>query len=501
MKKLFIVLAGLLATIGAGAADSSPILTIEGGQVQGVSTDIKGVTVFRGIPFAAPPTGKNRWKAPQPVIPWEGVKICDTFGHPPFQAVHYPGGYPSEWGYGDEAPYSEDCLYLNVWTKEPGNPKAKLPVAIWIFGGGMREGWGSEPEFDGQEWANKDVVLVSFNYRVGPFGFFAHPELSAEDPEHATGNWGMLDQIEAMKWVKKNIAQFGGDPDNVMIFGQSAGSRSVKFLCASPLTKGLFNKAVIMSGSGLVKPREQSATPAAQGAGQARPMMMMGGQQAMTTLAQAEESTKEVCDWANLKTLSQMRNASTEVIFAMASLYTNVTGKRSILTASPISPYIDGYTLPESFDDACLDGSLAQVPYLIGYTLNDAGNMGTQIVDFCLNREEKGGKAFAYQFARPLPDDGKHPEITRQLRGAFHSSDLWFVFKSLKHCWRPWTQGDWDLSEKMLTAWSNFAKYGDPNGPKGGDWKPFTEKNQQFMIFKLDENDAEASQLGNPTKR
>ena len=496
MKKLFFVLAGMLALVACGAQNSGPVLTIEGGQIQGVTTDIKGVTVYRGIPFAAPPTGQNRWRAPQPVIPWEGVKLCDKFGHPPFQAAHYPGGYTTEWGYGDEAPYSEDCLYLNVWTKKPGKPDAKLPVAIWIFGGGMREGWGSEPEFDGQEWANKDVVLVSFNYRVGPFGFFAHPELSAEDPEHATGNWGTLDQIEAMKWVKKNIAQFGGDPDNVMIFGQSAGSRSVKFLSASPLTKGLFNKAVIMSGSGLVKPRPQSdAAPAGRGMGMGMP------QQGMTTLAEAEASTKEVCDWANMTTLRQLRSAGTETIYALGTLYTNVTGKRSVLTASPISPYIDGYVLTESFDDACLDGSLAQVPYLIGYTLNDAGNMGTQIVDFCLNREEMGGKAYAYQFARPLPDDGNHPEVTQRLRGAFHSSDLWFVFKSLKHCWRPWTQGDWDLSEKMLTAWSNFAKYGDPNGPKGGEWKPLTKDNQQFMIFKLDENDAEASELGNPLAR
>ena len=496
MKKLFFVMAGMLSLVACGAQNSGPVLTIEGGQIQGVTTDIKGVTVYRGIPFAAPPTGQNRWRAPQPVIPWEGVKLCDKFGHPPFQAAHYPGGYTTEWGYGDEAPYSEDCLYLNVWTKKPGKPDAKLPVAIWIFGGGMREGWGSEPEFDGQEWANKDVVLVSFNYRVGPFGFFAHPELSAEDPEHATGNWGTLDQIEAMKWVKKNIAQFGGDPDNVMIFGQSAGSRSVKFLSASPLTKGLFNKAVIMSGSGLVKPRPQSdAAPAGRGMGMGMP------QQGMTTLAEAEASTKEVCDWANMTTLRQLRSAGTETIYALGTLYTNVTGKRSVLTASPISPYIDGYVLTESFDDACLDGSLAQVPYLIGYTLNDAGNMGTQIVDFCLNREEMGGKAYAYQFARPLPDDGNHPEVTQRLRGAFHSSDLWFVFKSLKHCWRPWTQGDWDLSEKMLTAWSNFAKYGDPNGPKGGEWKPLTKDNQQFMIFKLDENDVEASELGNPLAR
>lgn len=487
MKKLLTVLACVLSFAAANAGNKSPILTIEGGQIQGVSTDIKGVTVYRGIPFAAPPTGQNRWRAPQPVIPWEGVKICDTFGHPPFQAAHYPGGYTTEWGYGEEAPYSEDCLYLNVWTKKPGKTDAKLPVAIWIFGGGMREGWGSEPEFDGQEWAAKDVVLVSFNYRVGPFGFFAHPLISAEDPEHATGNWGMLDQIEAMKWVQKNIAQFGGDPDNVMIFGQSAGSRSVKFLCSSPLTKGLFNKAVIMSGSGLVKPRPQS--------------QFMGMQQSMTTLAQAEVSAKEVMDWANLKTLAQMRNAGTETVFALPTIYQQVTGKRSILSAAPISPYIDGYTLPESFDDACLDNSLAQVPYLIGYTLNDAGNMGTQIVDFCLNREEMGGKAYAYQFARPLPDDGNHPEVTQRLRGAFHSSDLWFVFKSLKHCWRPWTKGDWDLSEKMLTAWSNFAKYGDPNGKDGGEWQPLTNENRQFMIFKLDENDAENSALGNPLAR
>lgn len=493
MKKLLTVLACVLSFAAANAGNKSPVLTIEGGQIQGVSTDIKGVTVYRGIPFAAPPTGQNRWRAPQSVIPWEGVKICDTFGHPPFQAAHYPGGYTTEWGYGDEAPYSEDCLYLNVWTKKPGKTDAKLPVAIWIFGGGMREGWGSEPEFDGQEWAAKDVVLVSFNYRVGPFGFFAHPLISAEDPEHATGNWGMLDQIEAMKWVQKNIEQFGGDPDNVMIFGQSAGSRSVKFLCSSPLTKGLFNKAVIMSGSGLVKPRPQSETQSFGGFG--------GMQQSMTTLAQAEASTKEVMDWANLKTLSQMRNAGTETVFALPTIYQQVTGKRSILSAAPISPYIDGYTLPKSFDDACLDNSLAQVPYMIGYTLNDAGNMGTQIVDFCLNREEMGGKAYAYQFARPLPDDGNHPEVTQRLRGAFHSSDLWFVFKSLKHCWRPWTKGDWDLSEKMLTAWSNFAKYGDPNGADGGEWHPLTKDNRQFMIFKLDENDAENSGLGNPLAR
>ncbi len=499
MRKYFALLCLTALMACTSNVNRNPVLSIEGGQVQGVDTEVKGVTVYRGIPFAAPPIGENRWRAPQPVVPWEGVKICDTFGHPPFQAAHYPGGYTTEWGYGAEAPYSEDCLYLNVWTKASGKPEKKLPVAIWIFGGGMREGWGSEPEFDGKYWADKDVVLVSFNYRVGPFGFFAHPLLSAEDPEHATGNWGTLDQIEAIKWVKKNIAQFGGDPDNIMIFGQSAGSRSVKFLSASPLTKGLYSKAVIMSGSGLQLPRQQAAATAPIGASAGRMPMMGMPQQGMTTLAQAEESTKEVCDWANLTTLRQLRAASTETIFALGTLYQNVTGKRSVLTSSPISPYIDGYVLPESFDDACLDGTLHNINYLIGFTLNDAGNMAAQIQDFCLNREEMGGKAYAYQFARPLPDDGSHPEV--RLRGAFHSSDLWFVFKSLEHCWRPWTQGDWDLSEKMLNAWTNFAKYGDPNGKDGGEWQPYTKSNGQFMRFRLDENDVESSDLGDPIRQ
>ncbi len=539
MKKIFSII-GVLALVGCtcGNVNKNPILTIEGGQVQGVNTDIKGVTVYRGIPFAAPPTGQNRWKAPQPVIPWEGVKVCDSFGHPAFQGAHYEGGYTTEWGYGDEKAYSEDCLYLNVWTKASGQPEKKLPVALWIFGGGLREGWGSEPEFDGQEFAAKDVVLVSFNYRVGPFGFFAHPELLEEAGEQASGNFGTLDQIEAMKWVKKNIAQFGGDPDNVMIFGQSAGSRSVKTLCASPLTKGLFNKAVIMSGSGLQLPNQNPAMvamptmapggpamgarpagattaqggPRPAGAGQGMPsgfnmanipaMGAMGGGQmgGALTLAQAAEQIKEVCDWANLSSLRQLRSAATETIYSLGTMYTQVTGKRSPLTASPISPYIEDYVLPESFDDACLDGTLAQVPYMIGFTLNDAGNMAPVIENFCLNREEKGGVAYAYQFARPLPDDGSHPEVSQRLKGAFHSSDLWYVFKSLKHCWRPWTQGDRDLSEKMITAWSNFCKYADPNGPQGGEWKPLTKENRNYMLFKLDENDAENSEMGTPLR-
>jgi len=486
--KVFYLLLFALAIVNCRAAN--PLLTIEGGQVQGVKADIEGVYVYRGIPYAAPPIKNLRWKAPQSVIPWQGVKIADKFGHPGYQAVHYPGGYTTEWGYGDESPYSEDCLYLNVWTKAPGEVTKKLPVALWIHGGGYREGWGSEPEFDGQEWGNKDVVLVSINYRLGVFGFLAHPELSKESPNNVSGNYGILDQIESLKWIKKNIAQFGGDPENVTIFGQSAGAGSVKTLCESPLARGLFKKAIIMSGGGLTPPpaAESNASSAAPNA---RPGGMGGF--GPVTLEQAETQTKEILDWAGLTSLEKMRAASTEIIYTVGSLYSSVTGNRTRMTGSPI---VDGYVSLQSFDASAIDNKLANVPYMIGFTLNDMGNMSPGIAEFCLNRENTGSKAFAYQFARPLPTDGRE----NVLKGAFHSSDLWYVFKSLKHCWRPMIEGDWALSEAMLTAWTNFAKYGDPNGKSAGKWAPYTKENPKFMVFKLDESDKENSGMGEPLK-
>jgi para-nitrobenzyl esterase len=495
MKKILCL---LLACAGLQAKAASPVLTIEGGQVQGVVTDTKGVYVYRGIPYAAAPIKALRWKAPQPVVPWQGVKLADKFGHPGYQAVHYPGGYATEWGYGDESPYSEDCLYLNVWTKAPGKTGKKLPVALWIHGGGYREGWGSEPEFDGQEWGNKDVVLVSINYRLGVFGFLTHPELSAESPNHVSGNYGILDQIESLKWIRKNIAQFGGDPENVTIFGQSAGAGSVKVLCESPLARGLFAKAIIMSGGGLGGMGGPPPAPAAGTAGaaaSARPAGPggPGGFGLPLTLEQAEAQTKEIMDWAGLTNLEKMRAASTETIYTAGSLYTAVTGKRTRATGSPI---VDGYVSLQSFNAAAADNKLANVPYMIGYTMNDLGNMSAGIADFCLNRDSAGGKAFAYEFARPLPTDGR--EIS--LKGAFHSSDLWYVFKSLKHCWRPMTAGDWQLAEVMLTAWSNFAKYGNPNGQAAGKWAAYTKENAKFMVFKLDASEKENSGMGDPIK-
>lgn len=213
------------------------------------------------------------------------------------------------------------------------------------------------------------------------------------------------------------------------------------------------------------------------------------------TLKEAEAETKKVMDWAGLTDLAKLRAASTEVLYTVGTIYNAATKSDVIIMQRPI---VDGYVSLKSFDEATRDGSIADVPYMIGYTLNDMGSMGPGIAEFCKVRQSQGVKAWAYEFARPLPDDGKHPEITDRLKGAFHSSDLWFVFKSLKHCWRPWTQGDWDLSEKMLTYWTNFAKYSNPNGEKDGAWTPCTAEDPKFMLFKLNDKDAEAAEMGEP---
>ena len=262
----------------------------------------------------------------------------------------------------------------------------------------------------------------------------------------------------------------------------------MKTLCESPLARGLFHKAVIMSGGGINVPAtdNEEAKPAT-------PMVKFFTYN--PTLKEAEAETKKVMDWAGLTDLAKLRAASTEVLYTVGTIYNAATKSDVMIMERPI---VDGYVSLKNFDEATREGSIADVPYMIGYTLNDLGAMGPGIAEFCKVRDSQGAKTWAYEFARPLPDDGKHPEITDRLKGAFHSSDLWYVFKSLKHCWRPWTQGDWDLSEKMLTAWTNFAKYSNPNGEKDGAWKPCTAENPQFMLFKLDEKDAEASEMGEP---
>jgi len=465
MKRIFFF--ALAAFVLAACAPGNPVLTIEGGQVQGVVTETPGVTVYRGIPFAAPPVGDLRWKEPQPVVPWEGVKVADSWGHPAWQTPHSGGGYTPEFFFDGDPEFSEDCLYLNVWTPAAGQPGRKLPVTLWIHGGGYTAGWGFEPEMDGEEWAAHGGVLVTFNYRLGVLGFFTHPALSAESPHGVSGNYGMLDQIAALKWVKANIAQFGGDPDRITIMGQSAGAMSVQTLVTSPLSKDLIAGAIIQSGGGVTD----------------RPAL--GG----SPLKDSEAAGKELMDWAGYDTLEKMRAASPQDLMGLSSRY--MQEKRQFLRAGT-SPVVDGWAYPETFNEAAKAGRIADVPYMIGCTLDDMGALGNGIDRFCLLCEQAGTPAYAYQFARRLPTDGREGV----LQGAFHSSELWYMFKSLRFCWRPFTEGDYALAEQMIGCWTNFAATGNPNGKVGGAWTAFTQGNQNYMVFKLDDADKVASGMG-----
>jgi para-nitrobenzyl esterase len=465
MKDLRIGIIISLLSVLSGCTVKNPVLTIEGGQIQGIETGKRGILLYKGIPYAAPPVGDLRWHEPHQVIPWEGIRICDTFGAAAPQKLTDPGSFYDKEFYA-QSPHvkNEDCLYLNVWTPAAGKTTAKLPVAMWIHGGAYRNGFGHENEFDGIAWAKKGVILVTINYRLGVLGFLAHPELTAESPNHSSGNYGILDQVAALKWIKTNIVQFGGDPDRVMIFGQSAGAGSVQSLAASPLTKGLIHAAIMQSGGGI-------------------------GSRPANVLSDAEQTGESIMKFYGCSSIEEMRAIPADSL----GDFENRTAAfmKSENRRADLSPNVDGYLLKESFSEATINGNVADIPYIIGGTIADMRGNSKPIADFCLAREERKGKAFAYQFARPLPGDDA---------GAFHSSELWFVFHTLDRCWRPLTKGDEALSRYMVDCWTNFTKYGDPNGRRVEKWRPYTKDTPQFMLFTTNGR-KNTSELGQPLSK
>ncbi len=455
MKNLTFFKLILISLALVSCSDPNPVLNIEGGKITGVQTPTKGIIAYKGIPFAAPPVGNLRWKEPQPVVPWEGIKKADTYGDAAGQITWDPQSfYGREWRASGSVPFSEDCLYINITTPAAGKKDKKLPVALWIHGGGYREGFAFEPEMDGGEaWASRGVILVSVTYRLGVMGFFSHPLLSAESSHGVSGNYGLFDQIAALKWIQNNIEQFGGDPGNITIFGQSAGAGSVQSLCASPLSRNMISHAISMSGGGL---------------SDARPG---------TLLDTAQLANKLMMDYYKKTTLEDMRALSFQELINMSKEYTDTTKKRIMW-----GPVIDGYFLTGTFTRMARAGEIADIPYMFGYTANDMSDATQAIKDFCALRAEKSSKpAYAYLFARPLPGDEN---------GAFHSSDLWYVFNSFSHSWRPFTAGDKMLSKDMVDYWTNFARSGNPNGMKDGVWTPFTASIPEFMVFNVEEDKA-----------
>ena len=464
MKNLFLIISIILISITSSVVGENPVLKIEGGKIKGIPAKTSGVSVFKGIPYSAPPVGNLRWKSPQPVIPWKGVKVADTYGPAAMQPPRQPGSfYYKEFFTEDGHKNSEDCLYLNIYTSAPGKIKADLPVAMYIYGGAFATGYSYEKQFlGGEEWAKRGVILVTINYRLNIFGFLAHPELSSESPKGVSGNYGILDQIAALKWVKNNIQQFGGDPNNITIFGQSAGAMSVQSLVTSPLSKDLMQKAIMQSGGGV------SDKP------------LLGG----TQLKDAERAGKEMMDFGGYNNLESMRAVSADSILAL------VQRARKERRGGMMGPVIDGYVLNSNFSEAARNNKIADVPYIIGYNKDDMGGMTTGLGQFCKLRVGNGGKAYAYEFERELPGDTAR---------AFHSAELWYVFHTLGNCWRPFTEGDKALSDYMVGAWTNFVKFGDPNEKDKVIWKPYTKENPQFMLLKLGSSGDAQPEMGQPT--
>ena len=457
MKKTVMMLACALFATTLWA--QAPVLTVEGGQIEGV-VDAEGVAVYKGIPYAAPPVGDLRWKQPQPVQPWQGVRKCDKFGAASLQGGQEEGSFYWKEFYQDGNPeMSEDCLYLNVWTPAAGKD-SRLPVMFWIHGGAFQNGFGHEIEFDGDAFAKKGVVLVTINYRLGMCGFLAHPLLTAENGGKGSGNYGLFDQLAALQWGKKNIAAFGGDPDNITGFGQSAGAGSVQSLISSPLTKGYIQRAIIQSGGGL------------------------GGIISTKSLADVAATGKAMWDASGMTTLEQMRACPAD---RFQEIMMNYMKQQKTFNGMPYSPCVDGELLTASVYEAAISGQELDIPYMIGYTSGDLGpdRMKKSAVDWSLLLEKQGRKpAYVYCFSRDLPGEAlKAPNGSPIMPGAFHSSELWYVFGTLDKCWRPMEKGDYELSERMVSYWTNFAKTGNPNGEGLPEWKPCTGSDNHIQTL------------------
>ena len=469
------VLLGLAVDAHAQKPLPAPVKT-EDGLVQGVFED--GLTIYRGIPFATPPVGDLRWRAPLPAAKWDGVRQTTQFGPIPVQ-----GGKGSE-----------DCLYLNVWTPAK-SASDRLPVMVYIYGGGFAGGSTSDPWISGEMLARKGVVFVSIAYRVGILGFLAHPELSAETTNHVSGNYGILDQIAGLQWVKKNIATFGGDPSKVTIFGESAGAISVSMLCASPLAKGLFEGAISQSGGSFGPPR---------------PTTYPG--ENMKRLADAERDGEAYAKGAGVLSIAELRKIPA----------TKLPGGRGW-------PIIDGWVIPDDQHKLYEAGKYNDVPVLIGYNSDEGASFWPPKTpeDYIANVHKRYGKfaddlikaypvgtnsvpktardltrdaAFGWHtwsWARLQSQTGKskvfyyyfdqhpdYPEGSPQAGyGSPHAQDVSYVFQHLNPNNPETTKSDLAISDAMSTYWVNFATHGNPNGKSLPAWPAFSIRNPQVMYF------------------
>jgi len=508
---LLVGFGAMLATQASVSALIPEQVRIETGLLAGTAAATPNVRIFKGIPFAAPPVGQNRWKAPQAAAKWDAVRKADTFGDRCIAGGGFGGGgrgragAPGGGGRGRGAapgapaaaapppaaappaappaqpPASEDCLYVNVWTSA-ASASDRRPVMVWIYGGGFTGGAGSEQRYDGERLAAKGPVVVTLNYRLGQFGFFAHPDLARESGRNASGNYGMMDAIAALQWVKRNIGAFGGDPNNVTVFGESAGAIMTSALVGSPEARGLFQRVITQSGA------------------------WMG-------LQMARMGTRTAAEQAGIKAMADMS------VTSLADLRAKTTDEVAAGLRVPAGLVIDGYLIPEDLSITFAQGRQNQVDVLAGSNANEgtffqfggpmqaaaflnqtkqrfgeladsflkmypAGSDAEANTSYLVSysdetswnmrqsaaaQAKRGKKAYAYYFTRvPRGADGAPSP-----RGATHTAEIQYAFNNPTGL--NWDGVDRKLADTMSSYWANFAAKGDPNGPGLPAWPAFKD--------------------------
>ena len=482
----------LMAAFVAGAASAGgPEVSIESGRVAGKLE--QGVAAYRGIPYAAAPVGSLRWRAPQAVARWSGVRPAQAYGPACPQTLSRPGQI------GEAPGMSEDCLTLNVWTSS-ADPDAKRPVIVWLHGGGFMVGSSATPIANGQAFARDGVVFVSINYRLARLGFFSHPAVLNEQRDQVVANYGLMDQIAALQWVQRNIRQFGGDPSNVTVAGQSAGGMAVNFMLQSPLSQGLASKAIVQSGFGTTR-TETLTQGSARDAAWAKEQGIVGSDAAA---------------------LEKLRALSPEAFLYPVRPGLRVSRIEDVLADSAV---IDGRLLTETTPVAFEGGKIAPIPYMIGYTdaefaanstaaeehLAEFGALGPEVratyagqgrdlhaqitrfdVDYYMAEPAqmlaramttRGAPVFAYRF------DYVATPLREKMVGAAHASELPYLFGRLDA--RPAEAGaataeDKALGDLVRRYWVNFARTGDPNGPGAPVWPRYAEASDALLAFGAD---------------
>ncbi len=408
------------------------IISTPCGEIKGCSCKADGVTAFKGIRYAT----AGRWEYAVPVTQWDGLYDASAYGNCSYQLRAFYNEeenlkkifYYNEFRKGETYTYDEDCLFLNIWMPDNATADSRLPVIVYIHGGGFTGGCGHEKHFDGPVWAQKNVIAVTVNYRLGPMGFVCLPELK-EEAGH-TGNYGLFDQITAIKWVKDNISAFGGDSDRITVMGQSAGAMSVQHLCLSDLTKGLFRGAVMSSGVGLGS--------------------------FMTSVPEKKyDFWKEVMAKTGAASLEQFRRVSPELLFR--------AWKETKGSGTSCFPVKDGILIKDN-------ATAHRIAYMAGATSHD---MAPAVLQLMTEKWGRKNGAYIWHFARMLPGDEN---------GAWHSSDLWYWFGTLGNCWRPMTERDRELSGQMVSYLCNFAASGSPDGENLPEWKKCTDR-KSVMCF------------------